>query len=79
MQALRCVALPFLVTSPALPVFLVASGVEPAAASKDATAKVWDAQTGQETLTLKGHAGATLACASARTASAWPPPPPTGW
>ena len=39
----------------------------------DQTVKVWDAQTGQELLTLKGHTGTGLrAWPSARTASAWP-------
>ena len=34
--------------------------------------KVWDAQTGQELLTLKGHTGRSAAWPSARTANAWP-------
>ena len=34
--------------------------------------KVWDAQTGQELLTLKGHTRLVIAWPSARTANAWP-------
>ena len=34
--------------------------------------KVWDAQTGQELLTLKGHTSQVGAWPSARTANAWP-------
>ncbi len=34
-----------------------------ASASVDQTVKVWDARTGEETLTLKGHAGAVLSVA----------------
>ena len=33
---------------------------------------MWDAQTGQELLTLKGHTGWSAAWPSARTANAWP-------
>ena len=42
------------------------------AASMTDTVKVWDAQTGQELLTLKGHTGESAAWPSARTANAWP-------
>ena len=35
---------------------------------------MWDAATGQETLTLKGHTGRSGAWRSARTASGSPPP-----
>ena len=38
----------------------------------DGTVKVWDAQTGQELLTLKGHTARSTAWPSARTANAWP-------
>jgi WD40 repeat protein len=34
-----------------------------ASASNDRTVKVWEAQTGQEVLTLKGHAGAVYSVA----------------
>ena len=40
----------------------------------DGTVKVWDAGTGQETLTLKGHTGAFRAWPSAPTADASPRP-----
>ena len=43
-----------------------------ASASCDGTVKVWDAATGQEVLTLKGHTAAVQAWPSAPTASAWP-------
>ena len=46
-----------------------------ASASDDQTVKVWDAATGQETLTLKGHTDAMSgAWRSAPTASGSPPP-----
>ena len=45
-----------------------------ASASDDETVKVWDAATGQEILTLKGHTGRVQAWRSARTASGSPPP-----
>ena len=34
-----------------------------ASASNDQTVKVWDAATGQESLTLKGHTGAVVSVA----------------
>ena len=45
-----------------------------ASASDDETVKVWDAATGQEILTLKGHTGWVTAWRSAPTASGSPPP-----
>ena len=49
-------------------------GARIASASDDQTVKVWDAATGQETLTLKGHTGLSRAWRSAPTAHASPPP-----
>ena len=45
-----------------------------ASASLDGTAKVWDATTGQETLTFKGHTGGVRGVAFAPTASGSRPP-----
>ena len=42
----------------------------PGRGCEDGTVKVWDAQTGQEARTLKGHTGSVAAWPSARTANA---------
>ena len=45
-----------------------------ATGSYDRTVKIWNAETGQESLTLKGHTGALFtACVSALVVPAWPP------
>ena len=48
-----------------------------ATASIDRTAKVWDAETGKELLTLRGHSDSVRVWPSAPTASASPPPATT--
>jgi hypothetical protein len=45
-----------------------------ASGSQDGTVKVWDAQTGQETVTLRAMRTRSRAWSSAPTASAWPAP-----
>ena len=42
-----------------------------ASASADQTVKLWDAATGQEQATLKGHTSLWYACRGVRTASGW--------
>ena len=44
-----------------------------ASGGRDGTVKVWDAATGQETLTLKGHTGRSRAWRSAPTGGGSPP------
>ena len=46
---------------------------------KDGTAKVWDAKTGAELCTLKGHTGRVLSACSARTGRGSLPPVLTRW
>ena len=43
-----------------------------ASASSDETAKLWDAASGQELLTLNGHTSSLSAWPGARTANVWP-------
>ena len=42
-----------------------------ATGSEDSTAKVWDAASGKELLTLRGHSDLFTAWPGARTASGW--------
>ena len=49
-----------------------------ASASEDRTVRVWDAATGQETLTLKGHTDFVTGVAFSPDGSGSPPPPTTG-
>jgi WD40 repeat protein len=49
-----------------------------ATASKDKTAKVWEAQSGKELLTLRGHSGSVFAVAFSPDGKASPPPVRTG-